>query len=231
MNPQPPISDAAANEPVAGRRAEPASAGSPAQTSGRLPEVPAAARHLPFAVLSLITGVIAWIASFALVLERLAMFKNPDYVPSCDLNPWVSCGSVMKSDQAALFGFPNPLIGLAAFAVVITTAMAVFAGARLARWYWLGMQVGVTLGIIFITWLWSQSLYAIGILCPYCIIVWAMMIPLFVWTSIRNISHGVIKLPAAPTRILGAYGWHIVVLLYVGVAASIFFRFMSMFVG
>lgn len=193
--------------------------------------LPATARRIPFAILLLVTSIVSFIGSGALVLERLAMFKDADYVPACDISSWVSCGSVMESDQAALFGFPNPLIGLAAFAVTITLAMAVFAGARFSRWYWIGLQVGVTIGIIFIIWLWSQSLYAIGILCPYCMVVWAMMIPMFVWTTIRNISHGVIRLPARFTRALGDFGWHIVVLLYIGVAASIFFRFMSLFIG
>lgn len=131
-------------------------------------------------------GLIAFIASFTLTIERIELLKNPDYVPSCSFNPVLSCGSVMKTWQAALFGFPNPLIGVAAFAVVMTVGVGIFAGARYAGWFWAGLQVGVTLGMIFICWLISQSLYSIDALCPYCMVVWAMMIPIFVFVSVRN---------------------------------------------
>src|SRR6478735_2883140 len=94
----------------------------------------------------LITGVIGWLASGWLVLERLALYKDPDHVASCDMNPFISCTSVMKTAQASLLGFPNPFIGIAAFAVVITTAVVLLAGAKLPRWYWIGLQVGVTAG-------------------------------------------------------------------------------------
>ena len=75
----------------------------------------------------------------------------------------------------------------------------------------------MTLGFAFVVWLWSQALYAIHILCPFCMIVWAVMIPLFVWVSVRNISHGVIALPAGPTKVIGDSGWIITALLYVAV--------------
>lgn len=179
----------------------------------------------PFGLFLVITGAVAWVAAAVLVLERLALFKDPNYVASCDLNPWVSCSSVMKTEQAALFGFSNTLIGIVAFAVVITTGMVLLAGGRLARWYWIGLQAGVTLGMIFIGWLWFQSLYVIGALCPYCMIVWAMMIPIFVWVTVRNLNHGVLRLPSGATRLVNEWAWIIVVLAYIGIITSIVFRF------
>jgi hypothetical protein len=109
--------------------------------------------------------------------------------------------------------------------------MALLAGARFARWYWLGLQAGITLGFIFVVWLWSQALYSIRILCPFCMVVWAAMIPLFVWVTIRNISAGVIPVPANAARILGDSGWIITALLYVAVIATIFFAFIQVFAG
>ena len=194
-------------------------------------EQPLMTRNRPFGFLLLITGVIGWIASGWLVIEKLHTLQNPNYVTACDVNPWVSCGVVMKQWQAALFGFPNMFIGIVAFAVVITTAMGLLSGAQYKRWYWLGLQTGVTLGFAFVVWLWSQALYDIGVLCPLCMVVWAMMIPMFIWTTIRNIVHGVIKVPAKAATFIGEWGWIITVLLYVGVTASIFFRFLSVFVG
>ncbi len=188
-------------------------------------------RQKPYAWLLVITGIVSWLASGALVLDRLELYKNPNAVTNCDLNVWVSCGSVMKTHQAEIFGFPNPLIGLFAFAVIITTGMAMLAGARFGRSYWIGLQTGVTVGMAMICWLWFQALYVIGILCPYCMVVWAMMIPLFIWTTVRNLQHGVIPAPPALTKFLADWAWTIVGLLYLAVIASIFFRFINLFIG
>lgn len=193
--------------------------------------LPPMTRDRPFAWLLLITGVVGWIASGALVLEKLEVLKDPNHVTVCDVNPWISCGQVMQTWQGSVFGFPNMLMGIVAFAVVITTAMGMLAGATFARWYWLGLQAGVTLGFAFVVWLWSQALYSIHILCPFCMVVWAAMIPLFVWVTVRNVTHGAIRLPAGATRILGDSGWIITALLYVAVIASIFFAFIQVFIG
>ena len=193
--------------------------------------LPPMTRDRPFAWLLLVTGVVGWLASGALVLEKLEVLKDPSHVTVCDVNPWISCGQVMQTWQGSVFGFPNMFLGIVAFAVVITTAMGMLAGATFARWYWLGMQAGVTLGFAFVVWLWSQALYSIHILCPFCMVVWAAMIPLFVWVTVRNVAHGVIRLPAGATRILGDSGWIITALLYVAVVASIFFAFIQVFIG
>lgn len=62
-------------------------------------------------------------------------------------------------------------------------------------------------------------------------IVWAAMIPLFVWVTARNLTHGIIKVPARAARIVGESGWIITALLYVAVAATIFFAFLHVFIG
>ena len=193
--------------------------------------LPPMTRDRPFAWLLLITGVVGWLASGALVLEKLEVLKDPSHVTVCDVNPWISCGQVMQTWQGSVFGFPNMFMGIVAFAVIITTAMGILAGATFARWYWLGLQAGVTLGFALVVWLWSQALYSIHILCPFCMVVWAAMIPLFVWVTVRNVTHGVIRLPAGATRILGDSGWIITALLYVAVIATIFFAFIQVFIG
>ncbi|WP_420792195.1 vitamin K epoxide reductase family protein [Arthrobacter agilis] len=185
----------------------------------------------PFGMTLLITGIIGWVAAGILILEKLELYRNPDHVTSCDINPWVSCGQVMETWQSELFGFPNPFIGLVGFTIIITTGMALLAGARFDRWYWAGLQIGVTLGAIFAVWLWSQALFEIYILCLYCMIVWAVMIPLVILATVRNMIHGVIPAPAALTRTLAAWVGPIIVVTYLAVAASVFFRFSHVFIN
>ncbi|GAA0433785.1 membrane protein [Acrocarpospora corrugata] len=137
--------------------------------------------------LLLVGGLVGFAAAFTLTVEKIALLKNPDYVPSCSINPVLSCGSVMKTPQAEVFGFPNPLIGMAAFAVVAAIGAAMLAGAEFRPWFWAGLQAGVTFGVLFVHWLVWQSLYAIGALCPYCMVVWAVTIPLFAYVTTVNL--------------------------------------------
>jgi uncharacterized membrane protein len=127
-----------------------------------------------------IAGVAGLIASATLTIEKIELLLNPAYVPSCNLNPVVSCGSVMTTPQASAFGFPNSLIGIAAFAVVTVTGVLTVAKVPLPRWYWIGLTLGTVFGAVFVHWLIIQSLYRIGALCPYCMVVWVATISLLV---------------------------------------------------
>ena len=71
----------------------------------------------------------------------------------------------MVTDQASAFGPPNPFIGIAGFSVFVTVGVALLSGARLAKWFWLGLQLGATFAVVFVHWLIDQSLYEIGKLC------------------------------------------------------------------
>jgi uncharacterized membrane protein len=137
----------------------------------------------PAAVWILLAGVIGEVAAFVLAVEKIRQLQNPSYVPSCSINPVLSCGSVMLTKQASLFGFPNPLVGIAAFSVVIVTGVLAVAGVRLPRWYWAGLAGGTLLGAVFVHWLIYESLYEIGALCPYCMVVWVITMALLIVVS------------------------------------------------
>lgn len=153
-------------------------------------------RTLPevIGVLLVVLGGIGFIASADLSIEKMRLLKNPNYEPTCDISPLLSCGSVMITKQAEAFGFPNPFIGVAGFAVVTTVGMALLAGAQFKRWFWLGLQAGTVFGVGFVTWLQFQSIYRIGALCPYCMVVWTVTIPIFLYTLSYNVRAGHIKL-------------------------------------
>lgn len=201
------------------------------QDSRQATQHPRFARNRTFGFVLLVTGAIGWVASGILVLERFALYRNPGHVTSCDVNPWVSCGRVMGTWQSQLFGFPNPIIGIVAFAIVLATAMVILAGGDLARWYWLGLQVGVVLGAVFVVWLWSQALFEIYVLCLYCMIVWAAMIPLLVLLTVRNLLHGVIPAPRAVTAFAANWAGTIIAAIYVAVALSVVVRFFPALTG
>jgi uncharacterized membrane protein len=102
------------------------------------------------AALLTIAGAVGWLAAFVLAVERIALLKDPGYVPTCSFNPVLSCGSVMQTWQAEAFGFPNPLISIAAFAVVTTVGVVLLTGAKLPRWFWLGLETSALFGVVFV---------------------------------------------------------------------------------
>jgi uncharacterized membrane protein len=135
-------------------------------------------------------GAIGFLAAFVLSTEKVALLKDPGFIPSCNLSPILSCGSVMNTHQAEAFGFLNSFLGIAGFAIVTTVGMALLAGATLKRWFWRGLQLGTLFGVGFVTWLQFQSIFRINALCPYCMVVWSVTIPIFWYTLLYNIRQG-----------------------------------------
>lgn len=116
-----------------------------------------------------ISAIICIIASAVLSIESYHLALNPNTVLGCDLNAALSCGAVAKSWQATVFGFPNAFIGLATEPVVLTIAVAGFVGVKFPRWFMFAAQIGYFLGLVFAFWLFFQSMYSIGSLCPWCL--------------------------------------------------------------
>lgn len=174
-------------------------------------------------LLMLIGGAIGLLSAAILIIEKINLLEKPKEALGCDLNPFVSCGNVINTDQASVFGFPNPLMGVAGFAIVATLGVLLVSGQRLPGFVWLGLQAGTIFGISFVTWLQYQSIYDIQSLCPYCMVVWSVMIPIFVWTTARNLrafapNSGITRFVTDWTLLLN-------VLWYVAVISAIWFKF------
>ncbi|PWV58173.1 putative membrane protein [Nocardiopsis sp. L17-MgMaSL7] len=193
-------------------------------------DVPVVSRALPW--LLVVGGLVGVVAAAALLVERIRVLADPDHVPACSFNPVLSCGTVMVTPQAEVFGVPNPLIGVVCFAVVTAVGAALLArtdpgtgagpGARadlgFRRWFWLGLQAGCLFGVVFVHWLIFQSLYRIGALCPYCMVVWVVTIPLFWYVTLHNLRSGHVPVPSALRRPVGVLARnHTVVLTVWGV--------------
>jgi uncharacterized membrane protein len=173
----------------------------------------------------LIAGVIGLIASAALTVEKIELLLDPSYVPSCNLNPIVSCGSVMTTPQASALGFPNSLIGIAAFSVVTVTGLLAVTKVRLPQWYWAGMTLGTLIAAGFVHWLVFQSLYRIGALCPYCMVVWLVTISLLVVVASIAFGPSGAQHGNVVTREIYHWRWSIATLWFTAVFLMIVARF------
>lgn len=142
--------------------------------------------------LLIVLAGIGLIAATVLAAEEYHLLKNPSAPLACDINPLISCGAIMKTAESSVFfGIPNPLWGIPAFAGLITIGVMLALGAKpKQRWFWQGLQLGITLGIGFIFWLMYHSIFVLKTLCPWCMVTWSAMIPLFFYTTLYNFEQG-----------------------------------------
>lgn len=174
------------------------------------------------AILLIVGGITGWIASFLLTLERFHVAADPNATLSCDVASFISCKSVMLSPEAKLFGFPNPLIGLAAFVAPIAVGVAILAGARFANWFWQLFFAGNLLAFAWVLWLSSEAIYDIGALCPYCMIAWAAVIPMFWQLLAHGGREGYLPVPAKSINFFfKLYDWAWLVSLLTAIAIAL----------
>ncbi|MFD7437195.1 vitamin K epoxide reductase family protein [Streptomyces sp. NPDC059861] len=173
-----------------------------------------------FALLLVVTGVAGLLASWVITLDKFKLLEDPDFTPGCSLNPVVSCGSVMESDQAAAFGFPNPLLGLVAYAIVICVGVSLLAGAVFPRWYWLTFDAGCLFGVGFVSWLQFESLYRINALCLWCALAWAATIPLFWYVTSYTVRQEFLRVPRWLRTFFDEYTW-LPVVLHLGIVGML----------
>jgi uncharacterized membrane protein len=165
-------------------------------------------RPVVLAIFFIIVGLIGWYAAFALTVEKFDLLVNPDAIASCDFSIIVQCKANLNSWQGSVFGFPNSLLGLTAWAAPIAVGVSLLAGARFDRWFWIAFNAGALGAFSFVVWLISNSIFDLNTLCPWCMVTWAVTIPFFYALTFRNLREGVFT-NNEKTRFVGAalYGW------------------------
>jgi uncharacterized membrane protein len=132
---------------------------------------------------------------------------------------------VTATAQASVLGFPNSLIGIAAFTVITVTGVLAVAKVVLPRWYWVGAAAGTLLGAAFVHWLIYQSLYRIGALCPYCMVVWVLTISLLVVVASIALQPVNDSQGHAATRAVYQWRWSLAALWFTAMFLLILTRF------
>jgi uncharacterized membrane protein len=166
-----------------------------------MPDSSPRSRPVAFAVFLIVSGVLGLLAAWELSVEKVLVLADPEHVPACNVGVLVGCDVNLESWQGSLFGFPNPFIGLMAWPVVIAVGVAILAGARFSRWFWVGFNVGVVGALVFVGWLIAQSIYVLDVLCPWCMLTWAVTIPVFWAVTLYNLREGHIPASARMRRL------------------------------
>jgi len=178
----------------------------------------------------LVGALFSLLAAFVLSVEAVELAKNPNAELSCSVNVVINCATVAAHPTSEMFGFTNSFIGLMAEPVVIIIALAGLMGITFPRLFMFFAQIGYTLGLIFALYLFYLSMFVIGALCPWCLLVTASTI--FVWFSMTryNIRENNLYLPkkiqkAAHTFIEKDYDKLVLGVLIAAIVAAIFLKY------
>lgn len=178
----------------------------------------------------LVGALLSLLSSFVLSVEAIEIAKNPNAALSCSVNLILNCATVAAHPSSVFMGFPNSFIGMMAEPVVITVAIAGLAGVRFPRLFMAAAQVFYTLGLLFALGLLYVSMFVIGALCPWCLLV--TLTTILVWFAITryNIREDNLYLPKSFQK--RAHAWldkdydkFVMVLIIFLIVAAIFLKY------
>ena len=140
-----------------------------------------------FGWLLIVCGLIGIVACWELISSQIDLLRIRGAQLVCDVSPLVSCGDSLNVWQGNLLGVPNSFIGAIAFGALVAIGAVLLSGARLPRWMWWGLSAGSLGGIAFVIWFLTVSIVTFGKLCPFCMVIWSVTIPVaahsWAWTA------------------------------------------------
>ena len=99
--------------------------------------------------------------------------------------------------------FPNPVLGLIIFPAPIIVGVASLGGVRFPRWFRALFDLGMAFAIGFVAWLMSVSVSVLGTLCPWCMAVWSVVIPMSLATTLYDLREQNLPLGDRVARVAG----------------------------
>ena len=113
---------------------------------------------------------IGLIAAFMQTLEKLILLDDKDAVLPCNLSSIFNCSTVLNAPQSSLFGFPNSLICIMIFTLLLTVGIVGLTKSRMTRKFLYGVQALALFMLAFALWFLFTSTYVIGSICIFCLI-------------------------------------------------------------
>jgi len=119
-----------------------------------------------------LSGVVGLIASFLQTLAKLEILSNPQAVLSCNINAVFSCSNILNVWQSSVFGFPNSLMCIVFFTILITAGLIGLGSSINAKARLVIQGLALFFAGFGFWYLW-QSIFVIGALCIYCLFCYA----------------------------------------------------------
>lgn len=122
---------------------------------------------------------LAAFASAVLLVDTGIHQRHPSASLQCDITATVSCSREMDQWQSHVFGIPNPVFGVVVFGFLVLVSWLEATTAPIRRFLHCSAAACIAGSWISVQWFWYQSLFVIGVVCPWCVAVWLSVILMF----------------------------------------------------
>ncbi len=116
-----------------------------------------------------IGSTVGLVAAFLQMLEKIEHLRHPTATLVCNINSVFNCSNVLDAWQSSFFGFPNSLMCMVFFTLLLGFGIVGLTGGIVTRVIRLVMQFLAVFFLGFGAWYLYQSIYAIGAVCLYCL--------------------------------------------------------------
>lgn len=123
-------------------------------------------------------GVVGLTASFLETIEYQEILKNSHAQLVCNLNSVFSCGNVLNSWQSKIFGFPNSMLCMVFFTLMLTAGLVGLTGGVLVPKLRLWLHGIATFFLGFALWFMWESTFRVHALCILCLFCLAGLLTL-----------------------------------------------------
>ncbi len=130
-------------------------------------------------------GVIGLVASFLETLEYQEILKNAHAQLVCNLNSVFSCGNVLNAWQSKIFGFPNSMLCMVFFTVMLSAGLIGVTGGVLGRKLRLWLHGIATFFLCFALWFMWESTFKVQALCILCVFCFSGLLTIN-WAWLRT---------------------------------------------
>lgn len=118
----------------------------------------------------LIGAAMGLVAAFLQTIEKMRLLENKNVVLPCNIDSVFNCSAVLSAPQSSLFGFPNSLICIAIFTLLLGVGIIGMTRSRLSRRTLYAFQSLAFFMLLFALWFLFTSTYVIGAICIFCLV-------------------------------------------------------------
>ncbi|MEI6053991.1 MAG: vitamin K epoxide reductase family protein [Candidatus Saccharibacteria bacterium] len=134
----------------------------------------------------IISSLIGILASFLQLLEKINILENPSATLICNINYIFNCTNILDAWQSSFFGFPNSLMCIIFFAVMLTIGLVGWTGSTINKILRLVMHFFTTFFLGFGFWYLWQSIFSLGSICIFCLFCYSAVLGIsFAWLRIN----------------------------------------------
>lgn len=154
--------------------------------------IPGLRPSIGYSAFWVLAGLAGWVVSFLLYLEYVGQLTDSTPIVSCSLSVVVSCTPNLLSPAGNLLGFSNSILGITLFLGPLYAGVSTLAGGRMRPWYWRVYLAFIAAAYVFVHTLAYRSIFEYRVLCPWCMVIWLVVIPLFWYTFAWSAKSGVL---------------------------------------